>query len=272
METKFYVFNLGYMEMDESFLVLHSHVASIRNPQRPAVWAKSPVLSFLVVHPEVKVLFDAGCDPLGMSEHWHPVLRSLFPYYGKEEERIENRLAGVGLKPEDIDIVVASHLHNDHAGNLNLFPKAKILVHPAELSYALLMTRVKPQTILPYTLAYAKHDFESESLNWELVEDDFEIAPGLEIITLGGHTPGILGMVVHLKETGTLICPSDAIYCRRNYGPPPRLPGNFYDSLGFFKTVSKVQQLQRRYKAKIFYPHDFEQAAKEMIPSPQYYA
>jgi len=267
MDMRFYVLGLGFIEMDQSWVVMNSKPASVRNPNRPALWTRVPVLSFLIITPELKVLYDTGCDPLGMSEHWPPTVRSLFLYQGSEDERIERRLAILGLACEDIDIVVASHLHYDHAGNIRLFNKAKILVHRTELSYALVTTHVAPQI----DLAYSKHDFDIEGLHWELVDEDLEIAPGLEVITLEGHSPGMLGLVVHLKETGTLICPGDAIYSRMNYGPPPRLPGTIYDSLGFHRTIAKLRRLQMKYHATIFYPHDTEQFEGEMLKSPKFY-
>jgi N-acyl homoserine lactone hydrolase len=267
MSMRFYVLGLGFMEMDQSWVVMNYKPASVSNPNRPALWTRVPVLSFLIITDKLKVLYDTGCDPLGMSVHWPATVRSLFLYQGSEDERIERRLASLGLACEDIDIVVASHLHYDHAGNIRLFNKAKILVHHKELSYALVTTHVAPQI----DLAYSRHDFDIEGLHWELVDEDLEIVPGLEVITLEGHSPGMLGLVVHLEETGTLICPGDAIYSRMNYGPPPRLPGTIYDSLGFHRTIAKVKRLQMKYHAKIFYPHDIGQFEGEMLKSPNFY-
>jgi N-acyl homoserine lactone hydrolase len=268
METRFYVLGLGFMESDQCILVANPERATVHNKNRPAVWARVPILSFLIRHAKVTVLFDTGCDPLGMSGNWPEGLRDSCPFYSTEGERIENRLSQLGLSPDDIDIVVASHLHFDHVGNLRLFKKAKILVHSTELSNALLTTHVTPLQ----KPAYQKQDFDIEGLQWELVDTDFEIAPGLEILALEGHAPGILGMVVHLKESGTIICPGDALYSSINYGPPPILPGNVYDSLGFHRTVTKVKHLQMKYNARIFYPHDLKQFEEEMLKSPQFYS
>ena len=255
------------MELDQSWVVMNFKPASIHHPNRLATWARVPILSFLIIHPKIKVLFDTGCDPQGMSEHWPTALRSLFPFHSSEDEKIHRRLSELGLTPKDIDMVVASHLHFDHAGNIKLFSRAKILVHPAELSCALLTTHVSPQ----YNLAYSKHDFDIEGLQWQLVNEDLEIVPGLEVITLEGHAAGMLGLVVHLKESGTLICPGDALNTRVNYGPPPRLPGSIYDSLGFHRTIDKVRRLQMKYHAELFYPHDLAQFEEEMLKSPQFY-
>ena len=261
-ETKLYVLSHGFMETDKSWEVFNP--ASIKDPNRPAVWTRTPVLTFLIVHPDVTVLFDTGCNAEGMLRR-ASAIKDLIPFHGTEDEKMERRLAGLGLSPQDIDVVVMSHLHYDHAGNLGLFTKSKILVHAAELAHALLMTRLKGN------LGYSRHDFDIEGLRWELVEEDSKIAPGLEVITLEGHTPGLLGLVVHLKETGTVICPGDAISTRNNYGPPAQMTPGIYDSLGFTRTVKKVRRLQEEYHAKLFYSHDMEQYEKEMLKPPQFY-
>jgi N-acyl homoserine lactone hydrolase len=268
METRLYVLGLGFLESDQSIMLANSERATVHNKNRPAVWGRVPILSFLVRHPKVTVLFDTGCDPQGMSGNWPEALRDSCPFYITEDERIENRLSQLGLGTDDIDVVVASHLHFDHVGNLRLFKKAKILVHPAELSHALMSTRVSSLN----KFAYQNHDFDVEGLQWELVDNDLEIAPGLEVIALEGHAPGILGLVVHLKDSGTFICPGDALYSAINYGPPPRLPGQFYDSLGFHRTVAKVRRLQLKYDARILYPHDLKQFEEEVLKSPQFYS
>lgn len=56
-----------------------------------------------------------------------------------------------------------------------------------------------------------------------------------------------------------MIFPSDAVYTAKNYGPPAIAPGIVYDSLGFQKSVEKLRRLQRKYNARIIFPHDLAQ-------------
>jgi N-acyl homoserine lactone hydrolase len=263
---KLYVLSLGFMEMDQSWIAMKP--ASVRHPNRPAQWVRVPLLSFLITTPTTKILFDTGCDPLGMSGHWPGVVRSLFTFTNSGEERIEQRLASIGISCEEIDVVVLSHLHYDHAGNVRLFKNARVLVHRSEMIYALLTTHIPPQE----DFAYSKYDLEGDEVKWELVDEDRQIAPGVELITLEGHSPGMLGLMIHLKETGTLICPGDALYTRGNYGPPARPMGTIYDSLGFHRSVAKIRRLQTKYNARIFYPHDLQQFVEEMPKPPQFVA
>ena len=53
-------------------------------------------------------------------------MQKVYPIYQSEEERLENQLVKCGVKPEKIKIVVLSHMHLDHAGNLQLFLNADV--------------------------------------------------------------------------------------------------------------------------------------------------
>src|ERR1022692_4838981 len=63
--------------------------------------------------------------------------RLLFDTAGyNERATVINSLAKLSVAPEDVDFVVLSHLHFDHAANWDLFPKAEIIVHEREIAYA----------------------------------------------------------------------------------------------------------------------------------------
>ena len=103
-----------------------------------------------------------------------------------------------------------------------------------------------------------------------MVEEDFEIAKGVEIVNLPGHTPGLLGVVVHLENEGTLIFPQDCVYSSEIYGPPAKASGLLYDSLSFFKSIEKVRDLEKKYNGKVFFAHD-EEFFKTIKLAPKYY-
>jgi hypothetical protein len=80
----------------------------------------------------------------------------------------------------------------------------------------------------------------------------------------------MLGMIVHLENSGVFIFPSDALKVKDNYGPPARPPGVVYDSLGFFRSAAKIRRLEARYKARIVFAHD-GQHLKQLKLSPEFY-
>ena len=116
---------------------------------------------------------------------------------------------------------------------------------------------------------YIKADLDVAVKQYHLVEEDFELAPGIEVVNLPGHTPGLLGLVVHL-DGGSYILPQDCVYTEEIYGPPAKASGLLYDSLAFFDSIEKVRQLQKRYDATVIYAHD-EDNFKTLKTAPEFY-
>ncbi|MFP5463725.1 MAG: MBL fold metallo-hydrolase, partial [Gammaproteobacteria bacterium] len=103
------------------------------------VWCEVPSFTFLIDHPDGRILFDAAIHR-HWEDQWLPEYKALAPYDDyTEEQLLENTLKRNKLGPEDIDCVFLSHLHVDHAGNAKLWntcPSTKILVHQDEYAAA----------------------------------------------------------------------------------------------------------------------------------------
>jgi glyoxylase-like metal-dependent hydrolase (beta-lactamase superfamily II) len=90
------------------------------------------------------------------------------------------------LAPEDIDVVIYTHLHNDHAGNCHLFPGAKHLFQRDEWT----------NLIHPLPVQVLRKDYDPgvipklEKLDTLAVEGDFEFLPGIFLYKAPGHTLG----------------------------------------------------------------------------------
>jgi N-acyl homoserine lactone hydrolase len=94
---------------------------------------------------------------------------------------IENGLAKLGLTPEDIGIVILTHLHCDHTELAWLFKKAEFIVQKRELDYA---RQPHPIDAGLYDRRYF------ESLNFKVIDGDTKVSPGISVILTPGHTPG----------------------------------------------------------------------------------
>jgi glyoxylase-like metal-dependent hydrolase (beta-lactamase superfamily II) len=114
------------------------------------------------------------------------------------------RLKRLGLAPTDIDTVVLSHLHWDTATNADLFANAEIVVHQRELAYA-----DKPAADDWATPPYMGRALGK--LRVKPVTGECEIAAGLRIIELPGHTPGSIGLLA-----GRELLAGDAVICARD--------------------------------------------------------
>ncbi|HEV8230359.1 MAG TPA: N-acyl homoserine lactonase family protein, partial [Candidatus Limnocylindria bacterium] len=165
----------------------------------------APVWSALLRTPEGNVLFDTGLHPV----HVDRPDATFGPQSGltvvmRREDAIVARLASIGVKPEDIAIVVNSHLHFDHAGNNGAFPRATFVVQGEHLAFA----KGKPNFPGVY--------WDIAELRYLPVSGRTRVASGLEVVPTPGHAPGHQSLVVDLKETGRVVLAGDAAFTRAN--------------------------------------------------------
>ena len=261
MSTKLYVMDNGHNENDWECIVGMPFQLSADNRTPRAKWVSVPVYTVLVEHPDGLLLFDTACHPDAMKSRWPEKQRLLTPHFAEESQLLPNTLKRLGHSPDDVSYVVVSHLHEDHAGCLEFFRNSQIFVHENELM----------NTLMLYALGedvggYIPKDIEAwlnAKLHWNVIPssvDELEVMDGVRIINLGsGHTFGMLGLLVSLHDAGNILVVSDAINCSENYGPPVKLPGPIYDSIGFRQCVDKVRMLQKKYNADVWFGHDAEQ-------------
>lgn len=260
----------GMLECDYANLVAMPVLGNSQEKQRLSVWSPSPVTMFLIEHPDGLVLFDTGCHPHAMTERWDDGNRLRTPYTYEPEHLLVNHLKALGYTPEDVRHVVISHLHEDHAGGLEFFPHAQIYVSDTELA----------QTLKLYAVGgpmggYIRKDIEAWlklPLHWNLIPDDepeFELLEGLKILNFGsGHTFGMMGLQVETEHNGTFILASDAVNTSVNYGPPIQYPGLAYDTIGYAKTIRRIQLLEKKTHARVLFGHDQKQL-DELAPYPR---
>ncbi|MCT1578349.1 N-acyl homoserine lactonase family protein [Oceanobacillus kimchii] len=266
IKPKLYVLDTGTMKMDKNYMIAMHNPANIDNPNPPAEFVEFPVYAVLIDHPEGKILFDTGCNPEGMGEggRWPEGTQKMFPSFQDESCYLINRLEQLNTRPEDIKYVVASHLHLDHAGCLELFTNATIIVHDTELSNTMkqyAMTKDMGAYIWADVNAWITND-----LKWKTVmphEDELELAQGVKILNFGpGHAWGLLGLHIELPGEGGIILASDAVYTSESYGPPVKMPGIIYDSIGYLNAVEKIKKYAERTDSQVWFGHDSEQFRK----------
>ena len=251
----------GHIENDLAWNIAVPFPASIDNKNPGTEWAIVPSFSVLIKHSDLGyVLYDTGSCPGDEKGRLPEYAQKHFPLFASRDEFLDKRLECLGLSPSDISAVIVSHMHWDHCGGLGFFKNTKagacVYVHKEDFAYGLLATHQSPEVFAGG--GYFRQNFEFEGLTYNLIEEDEALADGLQIITLEGHTPGILGLVVHL-ESGVFIFPSDAVYMARNYGPPEVIPGIIYDTMGFRRSAAKLRKLQKKYNASLIFPHDPQQ-------------
>jgi glyoxylase-like metal-dependent hydrolase (beta-lactamase superfamily II) len=144
----------------------------------------------LVETAEATVLIDTG---LGNKES-----EKFKSIYGVSNEgsptRLESSLRALGLEPEDVDVVIATHLHFDHAGGGTVrdadgtirpsFPRARYVVSRGEYEFA----RIDNERIRASYMAENFAPLASAGC-LDLVDGDTEVVPGIRMVHTPGHTP-----------------------------------------------------------------------------------
>lgn len=125
-------------------------------------------------------------------------------------------LAALGYAPDDIKDLVITHLHYDHAGNIDQFPSAQIWVQEREVRYATGDCMCDPNQ---------SHFFSSDDVgnlikqlyrgNVHFVNGRHEIRDGLELHRVGGHTDGLQVLRVR-TDKGWVVLASDAAHYYEN--------------------------------------------------------
>lgn len=218
-----------------------------------------PSYCVLIRHPTLgNILYDTGVA-YDREEFWNDEMKGLYKFI--ELWDLKKKLAELSLTPDDIDVLIVSHLHYDHAGNLRLFANTKagnnVYVSRAEVEDAY---RLVEESVNGISGAYYKPEFKDvNGIDYHLVDGDFKLAEGIELIFLEGHTAGVLGLLVETENTGTVIFPSDAVYSEYHFGPPIVYPGLCADPQAYKANIEKLYHIKKERNATIFFSHDVEE-------------
>jgi glyoxylase-like metal-dependent hydrolase (beta-lactamase superfamily II) len=206
---------------------------------------------------EVTMLIDAGCG-----DKMDPKLAQIYKL--DRRYHLDHSLAEAGLTVEDIDIVLASHLHFDHVGGFTAigangsivprFPRAKYIAHRGEWEDATHPHERNRQSYLQENFVPLK-----DAGVLTLVDDAAEIVPGVRYRRSGGHTPH--HQVVTIESGGKTAVFTSDMYPTSVHIPDPWMTG--YDLLPVdtltFKRAFAREAIEREYL--LFFEHDPSMAA-----------
>jgi glyoxylase-like metal-dependent hydrolase (beta-lactamase superfamily II) len=141
---------------------------------------------------------------------------------GPNGGRLFDNLQAIGLSPDDIDVVVVSHIHPDHVGNLRAadggraFPKARVFAPRADWAFFVdaepdLSYMPVPPEFRQRFAANIKRSVQPVTQGIELYEAGTELLPGLTTIAASGHTPGMAAFLVH-SGADQLLLTADLAY------------------------------------------------------------
>ena len=211
-----------------------------------------PVPSVLLRHPQGNVLFDTGCHPSVATDaeaRWGSLARLTIPVM-TESDNVLHGLACVGLGPDDIDVVVCSHLHYDHCGCNSFFKRATLVVHARELEAA----RAPGAETQGYLSVEWDHPLPIDAVAGERdVFGDERIV----LLPLPGHTPGTMSALVRLERSGSFLLASDTVSIGETL-EQGIVPRNTWNADALVKSLAEIKRIAAG-GATVVYGHDDRQ-------------
>jgi len=176
-------------------------------------------------------VFDTGFDPEVGVRRSRTLLRP-----------VGEGLKMIGLEPAEVEDVIVSHMHFDHAGNHGLFPRARYHLQDTEMAYC------TGRCMCHHAL---RHPFDLEDVTAMVAkvfagrvtfhDGSSEIAPNLTVHKVGGHSKG-LQIVRVLTRRGWVVLGSDASHFYANFeqGRPFPILESLSDMLEGFDTMRRL--------------------------------
>jgi 4-pyridoxolactonase len=235
---KVYLLESGTLVLDQLFMTWN-HGAGKE--------VRFPVFSIFVDHPQGKVLIDTGFD-----KAW---VERILPFEKPEqsdEQKIVNQLARIGVRPEDVDIVVNSHLHFDHCSGNRYFPGAHFIMTKEELRHAFVPD---PWERLGYDRNLVDMPGTRLTLLEPLGDGEYEVLPGITLIETPGHSKGHLSVIVQPTNDQPMVFPIDVAYGAHNLYDRV-LMGLHSDPEDLLRSMQRVEHYARKLQGRIFFSHD----------------
>ena len=204
------------------------------------------------------ILIDTGL-PSKMPEGFQPPAD--FPPIVLGRNVVE-QLAEIGVQPTDITMLIATHFDMDHAGNLDVFTNAEVIVQRPHYELA---RSGHPR------FAGARSHWDHPDLHYRFVDGDTELMPGLELIETSGHTTGHQAVFLRLPHTGPVLLAIDSVMVQSEFKldrKAGRMDENEQELL--VSTRKLLDLVQREHIDLIIFGHDAQQW-QTLKKAPEYY-
>lgn len=121
-------------------------------------------------------------------------------------------LKSIGVDAGEIETVIITHMHYDHAGTATSFPKAEFIVQEREVAYCTGKAMRYPVTRGSFDVVHVKDVIDANfQSRVKFVNGDKNILPGISVHLIGGHSGG-LQVVRVMTEKGPLVLASDSAH------------------------------------------------------------
>ncbi len=205
-----------------------------------------PIYVFVIRGGDRNIIVDTGLSDFVVPEE---VGRT----YGLDILPFEEALATQGLAPDKIDLIIHTHLHNDHCENDQLCENAAVLVQKREMDFFR----------APHPLDHRYYPDVLDGVNVTEIDGDCELFDGVSVILTPGHTPGGQSVCVNTakgKAVNTGFC------CNEKNFPavgPAVCPGVHTDPLAGYDSAQRIKAMKPEFLLPL---HDLSVGRHRTIP------
>lgn len=214
-----------------------------------------PIYSWFIEGGDKKILVDTGeISPVISDSREKSIHGKIYTF--------EEGLSKWNLIPEDIDIVIHTHLHNDHCENDYKCQNAVFYVHQKELD------RIHDPHPLDFRYLEDYIIDVEEAGRIKIITEDIEIVPGIRVMHTPAHTDGGLSVIIETAKGKAIITGFCTIM--ENFYPPKEITAMEMDVIppGTHVNVYEAYDIMLKVKnaAEILLPlHEPEFASKDTI-------
>lgn len=204
-----------------------------------------PVMQILIEGDGKRILFDTGMPPEAAGEteglkRTYDIDPGWIRPIMAPEQRIDGQLRALGLSPSDLDLVVNTHFHFDHAGGNALLSEVPFAVQRAEL-----------ESVQGETGWWDAHGIE-----FTVVDGDWSPLAGVEMLHTPGHTPGHQSMLIRTGDEPWLFT-WDAVYTEEHWRTGKL--GAVSDVPAARASIERLREIAGAEKARVIFGHDVGQ-------------
>jgi glyoxylase-like metal-dependent hydrolase (beta-lactamase superfamily II) len=217
-----------------------------------------PINMWIIDHPKGLILYDTG-NNVAISDgkcetHWTKGLCDFLKPGQKRDDVIDRQLQKLGYKVDDVKVVITSHSHLDHIGNIEMFPRAIHVIQKKELYQAWWPEKFQRGG------AHVLADYDdARDFNYFELDGDYDLFGDGSVVILStpGHTLGHQSVKLRLPETGTVILTGDAVWMEENLEGYPA--GLNYSILDYTKSIDRLKMIRDLENAQLWFGHSMKQ-------------
>lgn len=218
-----YAVRYGHFEARSPMNYLGGDPHDVPEPLDYYVWA--------IVGKEKTYVVDSGFDEARSKTRKRDIVKP-----------VGEGLKAIGIDPDKVTDVIVSHMHYDHVGNHTLFPQAKYHIQDTEMAFVTGRCMCHAQMRLPFEFddvtAMLRRVYDGRV---EFHDGDSQIAPGITVHKIGGHSKGLQCVRVKTRR-GNVVLASDSIHLFRHMEQSRVFPV-FHNIEEVLEGYKKVQRL-----------------------------